>query len=222
MIHHLLVVSWTRIALTLGVVAVSFASLAAAGSAKRPPEPIDVQWARAIVVRGADLPKTWIVFPPATLAGYVELMGGCNGVPNVRPPSGLAYSSADGPGLSLRSVDSFACIYPTALEASAFAQGLARAYAHGVVEPAKSVTKGKLQGSMSVRPYQIPGAASFRNFRTVIRTTKPKSTVVFDIGFVRVGRAVLELTMDDIPTSMEARLVHSMIARMAYPPGRPA
>ena len=217
----MLVVSWTRTALCLGVVAASFASLAAAGSANRPPEPIDVRWARAIVVRGADLPKTWIVFPPSTLAGYVEAMGGCKGVPNVLPPSGLAYSSADGPDIALHSVDSFACIYPTAHQASAFAQGLARAYARGVLN--KSISgKGKPQGSVSVNPYSIPGAASYRNYRTVIRTTKPKSEVVFDTGFVRVGRAVLELSMEGVPTSMETRLVRSMIARMAYPPGRPA
>jgi hypothetical protein len=100
-------------------------------------------------------------------------------------------------------------------------QGLARAYSRGV--PIKSISgKGKQQGSASVKPYPIPGVASFQNFRTAIRITKPKGETVFDTGFVRVGRVVLELTMGDLPTSMEARLVRSMIARMAYPPGRPA
>jgi len=210
-----------RIALSVTLVAVLFASLAAAGGARRP-QPVDVRWARAIVVRNADLPKEWSAFPPLTSAGYVEAMGGCKGVPNITPPSGFAYSSADGPDIPLESVDSFACIYPTTRQASAFVQGLVRAYVHST----GSVTRptGKHPGSLSFRPYPIPGTGSYRNFREVIRTTKPGATgsAVFDIGVVRVGRAVLQLTMGGIPPTLEAHLIHSMVARMAYPPGRPA
>jgi hypothetical protein len=214
-------VSWMRLALSVAVTALCFASLPAAGSAQRPPQPVDVRWARAIVVRSADLSKDWTVSPPATDAGYVQTVGGCRDVPNAGLPSGLAYAFADGPNLGLESVDSYACVYPTARQASAFAQAFARSFTRNL--GTKSYTKGKLRGtSVSVEPHPIPGAPSLHNFRTVFHIAKPKGESFLDAGYVRVGRVVLELIMGGVPASTEARVVHELMARMAHPPGRPA
>jgi hypothetical protein len=223
--------------LALAALAASFSVTAALAASRAPGDPQhafraqDKRWAKEIVLRRPDLPKgvTWTSYSTGGSGGG----GGASspGCPGVRTndsdltETGEAWSPVFITTNRQYVIVSVAWIYQTPSQARSFAQRLVHALTHCGAAALKSEVGATKSGRLvSYGPQAIPGTHPWWNYRIVITLHAQGRTIksFVDTGLGQRGRAaawlILHGAYTQIPSSVEAELVHLVMGRMAHPP----